>query len=92
MERIEKSLFFISVCFICKSLCIRNICSNDPYLQISYGLNDTSSIYANAYLGLRGVKFLGINIGNIGKGWDWELLDIDKTVIPETALFQYKIN
>ncbi|CAM4298583.1 hypothetical protein [Treponema peruense] len=64
----------------------------DPYLQISYGLNDTSSIYANAYLGLKGVKFLGINIGNIGKGWNWELLDMDKTVIPETTLFQYKIN
>ena len=64
----------------------------DPYLRASYGLNDTSSIYANVFLGLKGIKVLGINIGDIGKKWEWQLLNYDKTIIPETALFEYKIN
>ena len=63
----------------------------DPYLRASYGLNDTSSIYANVFLGLKGIKVLGINIGDIGKKWEWQLLNYDKTIIPETALFEYKI-
>lgn len=64
----------------------------DPYLRASYGLNDTSSIYANVFLGLKGIKVLGINIGDIGKKWEWQLLNYDKTIIPETTLFEYKIN
>lgn len=63
-----------------------------PYLRISYGLNDSSSIYANAYLGLKGLKIFGIKIGGAEKHWDWELLDFDKTIIPETILYEYKIN
>jgi hypothetical protein len=41
---------------------------------------------------LKGIKVLGINIGDIGKKWKWQLLNYDKTIIPETTLFEYKIN
>ena len=38
-----------------------------PCIKGSYGLNDTSSIFANAFLGLKGIKILGIKIPDIGK-------------------------
>lgn len=63
-----------------------------PYLKGTYGLNDTSTIYANVFLGLKNIKFLGLSIPNLGYSWDWELLKFDKTVIPETSLFEVKIN
>lgn len=64
----------------------------NPYLRGSYGLDNTSSIYANVLLGLKGVKVLGINIGKLGKEWEWVLLKNKTPIIKETSLFEYKIN
>ena len=36
--------------------------------------------YANVFLGLKGVKVLGISIGKIGKEWEWVLFE-NKTQI-----------
>lgn len=63
-----------------------------PYLRASYGLDDASSIYANVYLGLKGVKILGISIGNLGYGWNWDLFKDNRAIIPETVFFEYKLN
>ena len=64
----------------------------NPYLRGSYGLDNTSSIYANVFLGLKGVKVLGISIGEIGYPWEWDLFENDTPIIKETTLFEYKIN
>ena len=48
--------------------------------------------YANVFLGLKGVKVLGISIGEIGKEWEWNLFKKNMPIIPETKLFEYKIN
>ena len=48
--------------------------------------------YANVFLGLKGVKVLGISIGEIGKEWEWNLFKKNMPIIPETKLFDYKIN
>ena len=48
--------------------------------------------YANVFLGLKGVKVLGINIGKLGKEWEWVLLKNKTPIIRETPLFEYKIN
>jgi len=62
-----------------------------PCIKGSYGLNDTSSIFANAFLGLKGIKFLGINIGNIGREFTWTLRESENIIIPETTFFEYKL-
>ena len=64
----------------------------NPYLRGSYGLDNTSSIYANVFLGLKGVKVLGISICEIGKEWEWNLFKKNMPIIPETKLFECKIN
>ena len=48
--------------------------------------------YANVFLGLKGVKVLGISISEIGKEWEWNLFKKNMPIIPETKLFDYKIN
>ena len=48
--------------------------------------------YANVFLGLKGVKVLRISIGEIGKEWEWNLFKKNMPIIPETKLFEYKIN
>ena len=48
--------------------------------------------YANVLLGLKGVKVLGINIGKLGKEWEWVLFENKTPIIPETKLFECKIN
>ena len=48
--------------------------------------------YANVFLGLKGVKVLGISIGEIGKEWEWVLFENKTTIIPETKLFENKVN
>ena len=48
--------------------------------------------YANVFLGLKGVKVLGISIGEIGKEWEWNLFKKNMPIIPETKLFVCKIN
>ena len=48
--------------------------------------------YANVFLGLKGVKVLGISISEIGKEWEWNLFKKNMPIIPETKLFEYKIN
>ena len=48
--------------------------------------------YANVFLGLKGVKVLGISIGEIGKEWEWNLFKKNMPIIPERKLFEYKIN
>ena len=48
--------------------------------------------YANVFLGLKGVKVLGISIGEIGKEWEWNLFKKNMSIIPERKLFEYKIN
>ncbi len=64
----------------------------NPYIKGSYGLDNTSSIYANVFLGLKGVKVLGISICEIGKEWEWVLFENKTPIIPETKLFEYKVN
>ena len=64
----------------------------NPNLKASYGLKDTSSIYANVSLGLKGIKILGITIKDIDKKWNWDLLEHNRDIIPETILFEYNIN
>ena len=64
----------------------------NPYLRGSYGLDNTSSIYANVFLGLKGVKVLGISIPSLGYPWEWDLFENDTPIIKETTLFEYKIN
>ena len=64
----------------------------NPYLRGSYGLDNTSSIYANVFLGLKGVKVLGISIPTLGYPWEWDLFENDTPIIKETTLFEYKIN
>ena len=48
--------------------------------------------YANVFLGLKGVKVLGISIGEIGYPWNWDLFKKNTPIIPKTKLFEYKIN
>ena len=48
--------------------------------------------YANVFLGLKGVKVLGISICEIGKEWEWVLFENKTPIIPETKLFEYKVN
>ncbi|MDY5763271.1 MAG: hypothetical protein SPK10_00600 [Treponema sp.] len=48
--------------------------------------------YANVFLGLKGVKVLRISIGEIGKEWEWNLFKKNMPIIPETKLFECKIN
>ena len=48
--------------------------------------------YANVFLGLKGVKVLGISISEIGKEWEWNLFKKNMPIIPERKLFEYKIN
>ena len=48
--------------------------------------------YANVFLGLKGVKVLGISIGKIGYPWNWDLFKKNTPIIPKTKLFEYKIN
>ena len=48
--------------------------------------------YANVFLGLKGVKVLGISIGEIGYPWKWDLFENNTPIIKETTLFEYKIN
>jgi hypothetical protein len=48
--------------------------------------------YANVFLGLKGVKVLGISIGEIGYPWNWNLFKKNRPIIPETKLFECKIN
>jgi hypothetical protein len=48
--------------------------------------------YANVFLGLKGVKVLGISIGEIGYPWNWNLFKKNRSIIPETKLFEYKVN
>lgn len=64
----------------------------NPYLRGSYGLDNTSSIYANVFLGLKGVKVLGISIPSLGYSWEWDLFENNTPIIKETTLFEYKIN
>ena len=64
----------------------------NPYLRGYYGLDNTSSIYANVFLGLKGVKVLGISIPSLGYPWEWDLFENNTPIIKETTLFEYKIN
>ena len=48
--------------------------------------------YANVFLGLKGVKVLGISIPTLGYPWEWDLFENDTPIIKEKTLFEYKIN
>ena len=48
--------------------------------------------YANVFLGLKGVKVLGISIPTLGYPWEWDLFENNTPIIPETKLFECKIN
>ncbi len=64
----------------------------NPYLKGSYGMKETANIKANVLLGLKGLKVLGIDIGDFGFKKSWPLVEHEKEIIPETPFFQYKVN
>ena len=62
-----------------------------PKLYGSFGLDNNKKFELYAFIGIKGVKILGISLGDIGKKWSWPPVDEKIPIIKETRFFEKDI-
>ena len=62
-----------------------------PKLYGSFGLDNNTNFELYAFIGIKGVKILGISLGDMGKKWSWPPVKETIPIIKETRFFEKEI-
>ena len=59
-----------------------------PKVYGSFGLNNNTEFALYTFIGVKNVKFLGKNLGDVGKTWEWPPIRESIPLIKETIFFE----